>query len=209
MSQRSQVYLYPWIPSEVELDYIVLDRSMGMYPIPLAQYRTYFYNIFAGTEYHIEHQIDDFYLFRRMRVTPDVSRHDTWGHILTLTGYTVNFSHPDGNFQQTGSPSQTTARVELLWKVEQATSQNYTVFVHLLDQQQQILAQHDSWPADEHRPTSILAPGDVIRDVHYLSWNGGTAAEAFFLRIGLYDSVSTIPLVLPDEQTFIIVQAIP
>jgi hypothetical protein len=73
--------------------------------------------------------------------------------------------------------------------VEQPIAQNYSVFVHLLGTDGRLLAQHDSWPADAHCPTSVLPPGTTIRDVHYVSLPEAVAPDAV-VRVGLYESTT-------------------
>ncbi|MGB0383587.1 MAG: DUF2079 domain-containing protein [Ardenticatenaceae bacterium] len=227
LSHREQIYLFPWLPSNKKIDYIVLDRSMESYPLGPDEYQSHFYDLAAGAkkgagnQYEIEYQIDDFYLFRRVeQLEPTVSRQDTWDDAFTLTGYHIAISTTTGPFQRSNleADASLTARVELFWRVEQAMGQNYSVFVHLLDPQQQIITQHDGWPADGYRPTSALTPGDLVRDIHYLSWPTPQPATAgakkgsldgLSLRIGVYDSQAGTSLLLPDGQPFIVVPFAP
>jgi hypothetical protein len=83
-------------------------------------------------------------------------------------------------------PAASTLRLSLFWRVDQSIEQNHTVFVHALSQNGQLLAQHDSWPADAHRPTSVLPTGTVFRDVHYLTLSH-PAGRDVLLHVGLYD----------------------
>ena len=207
LSHRERIYLYPWVPEGETADYVALDRSMGTYPLPYGQYWSYFYDVFASTNYEIVAQVDEFYLMRRTdALVPEVPRHDTWSDMLTLTGYTALTATPDGPFHlTTAAPGETTARVALIWQAEQAMTLNYTAFVHVLDGGGQLLAQHDSWPADTSRPTSVLSPGTTIRDTHTLTWTAPVPLDRISLRIGLYDSETGIPLTLPDGEPFIVV----
>jgi len=93
-------------------------------------------------------------------------------------------------------------RVVLYWDVLAEMGQNYTVFVHALDLQENILGQHDSWPADTHRPTSVLAVGDKVRDVHYLTITEPITIDDLSLRIGLYESTSGKILLNAAEQPY-------
>ncbi|MEA3374832.1 MAG: DUF2079 domain-containing protein [Chloroflexota bacterium] len=65
----------------------------------------------------------------------------------------------------------------------------------------QLLAQHDSWPADAHRPTSVLPPGTVVRDVHYLTVPQAISGEVV-ARVGLYDEQGT-HLTTQEGQEFV------
>ena len=88
--------------------------------------------------------------------------------------------------------------MSLFWRVEQSVGQNYSVFVHLLSPDGRLLAQHDDWPADAHRPTSVLPPGTVVRDVHYLDVPEETLDAV--LRVGLYEGITGDRLLLQDGQ---------
>ena len=207
LSHRQQIYLFPWMPPKEEIDLFALDRQTSPYPMSAEDYRGAFYDFLADPHYEIVQQIDGFYLFRHTDTpAPAVSRQDSWGDIMTLTGYTVTQASPGGEYQNTTVPASTkTARVELFWRVEQATDQNDSVAVHVIDSQSRILGQDDSWPVDGQRPTSALAPGTLIRDVHELSWSQAAAPEELSLRVGLYDSATQQPLLLADGEAFIVV----
>jgi len=207
LSHRERIYLHPWVPAGTQVDYVALDRSMGTYPLPYGQYWSYFYEVFASSAYEIAAQVDEFYLFRHVgEAQPAALRHDTWSDAMTLWGYTVVTDSAVGGFQRTAAPpGEHAARIELYWQAEQEMDRNYTAFVHLLDGTGGLLAQHDSWPADAHRPTTVLSPGARIRDTHTLTWTQQVAPETLILRIGLYDSESQIPLSLPNGESFIVV----
>jgi uncharacterized membrane protein len=202
LSHREQIYLFPWVPEDVRPDYVVLDREMGTYPVEVDAYRSLFYDLLAGTEYKVDHQVDSLYVFRYVGdVSPDVVREDQWDDALTLTGYSAAAAPPGEAFGPIAGelPAGTTVRLSLFWRVDQSMGQNYTVFVHLLSEDGRLLAQHDAWPADAHRPTSVLSPGDVVRDVHYLTIPEKVSATAV-VRVGLYESISDTRLLLQDGQ---------
>jgi uncharacterized membrane protein len=200
LSHREQIYLFPWVPKDVQPDYVVLDREMKTYPLVIDAYRSLFYNRLAGTEYQIDHQIDSLYVFRYAgSVSPAVAREDRWGEALTLTGYEVAAAPPGEAFGPVEGelPAGATVCVSLFWRVEQPIEQNYSVFVHLVSADGRLLAQHDGWPADAHRPTSVLLPGAVVRDVHYLDVGEAVSTDAV-LRIGLYESMTGEHWLLQD-----------
>lgn len=208
LSHRPQIYLFPWISDGIQPDYLIFDRELGTYPLARGAYRTQFYDVLAGTEYRIEEQVGSFYVFvYEGTVSPEVSRQDTWAESLTLTGYDVAVAPPGGAFRSVAGqiPSGGVVRVSLYWRVEQPMSQNYTVFVHLLGGDGRVLGQHDSWPADEHRPTSVLTPGTLIRDVHYVPVAESLAIKDAALRVGLYESSTGQALSTDDDQEFVVV----
>jgi hypothetical protein len=165
-------------------------------------YRSFFYDLLAGTEYKIDQQVDSLYIFRYMGdVSPAVAREDQWDGELTLIGYSAAAAPPREAFESIAGelPTGTTVRLSLFWRVDQPIGQNYTVFVHLLSEDGRMLAQHDAWPADAHRPTSVLLPGDVVRDVHYLTIPETIPATAV-VRVGLYEGITDRHLLLQDGQ---------
>ncbi|MBN1318860.1 MAG: glycosyltransferase family 39 protein [Anaerolineales bacterium] len=75
----------------------------------------------------------------------------------------------------------------LYWEALAPDGNDYTVFVHLLDDSGRLITQADSPPQDNHYPTSIWAPGEKIQDPHRLSLPNGLAGSRCQLAIGLYD----------------------
>jgi uncharacterized membrane protein len=194
LSHRERIYLFPWFPDETPPEYIVLDREMKTYPVKTPTYRTLFYNVLAGTDYEIDYEIGSLYIFKdKGHVVPEWRSGERWGKLLTLMGYSVAVAPPGeafGPMPDEPLPAGSTMRVSLFWRVDETAERNYTVFVHALSGDGQLLAQHDSWPADAHRPTSVLPPETVFRDVHYLPFPQGASGEVA-LRVGLYDEEGT------------------
>jgi uncharacterized membrane protein len=193
LSHRERIYLFPWFPDETPPEYVVLDREMKTYPVKTPTYRTLFYDVLAGIEYEIDYQIGSLYIFRNGgKVSPEQKSGERWGEVLTLMGYSVALAPPGEAFAPLSSalPAGSTMRVSLFWRVDETADRNYTVFVHALSGDGQLLAQHDSWPADAHRPTSVLPSETVFRDVHYLTLPQGASGEVT-LRVGLYDEEGT------------------
>ncbi|MEZ4767835.1 MAG: hypothetical protein R2844_05345 [Caldilineales bacterium] len=83
-----------------------------------------------------------------------------------------------------------TLNLTLFWHPLAETSQSYSVFVHLVDKEGRIVAQHDGVPADGVLPTSIWVRGEVILDPHALSLPADLPAGQYELRAGLYDPAS-------------------
>ncbi len=190
LSHREQIYLFPWVPVEVDPDYIVLDRDMRTYPMERPAYRTSFYDLLAGTKYGIDQQINNFFVFRYAgRVTPTFGLADQFSGLFTLTGFSTALAPPGEAFGSIPEelPAGSTMRISLFWHIDKPVEQNYTVFVHASGQEDQLLAQHDSWPADAHRPTSVLPTGTAFRDVHYLTLSQSASSDEIKLHVGVYD----------------------
>lgn len=89
---------------------------------------------------------------------------------VTLTGYRV-----EGNRQ---------LHVVLFWRANQRVEKNYTVFVHLADTNQRIVAQQDRAPAFGLYPTTAWQPGESIVDAYDLSVD---TSGKYTLIVGMYD----------------------
>jgi 4-amino-4-deoxy-L-arabinose transferase-like glycosyltransferase len=76
--------------------------------------------------------------------------------------------------------------VALHWRCLQPPNADYTVFVHLLDADGRVVAQHDSQPKGGAYPTSVWDVGEVVEDVHVLSLPPDLVPGRYWLRVGLY-----------------------
>ncbi len=80
--------------------------------------------------------------------------HHTLGDELVLVGYDV----PD--------TIAYTLPLTLYWEGLTKIDNDYTVFVHVFDEQGSLLGQDDCQPRDAHYPTSMWAEGRVVEDRH-------------------------------------------
>ncbi len=79
-------------------------------------------------------------------------------------------------------------------------TQDYHVFIHLLDRQGQLVAQADGQPAHWTRPTSTWTVGELVVDRHGLWIPTGTAPGVYQLSLGLYRPEDGQRLPLADGQ---------
>jgi len=78
----------------------------------------------------------------------------------------------------------------LYWRALEGTpAADYWVFVHLRSADGQLIAQHDSAPANGARPTTTWQPGDLIVDPHQLIFNeaGANYTGVAEIAVGLYN----------------------
>ena len=75
----------------------------------------------------------------------------------------------------------------LVWRAESETPVNYHVFIHLVDEAGNILAQSDAVPAGWTRPATGWLPGEYIVDPHALQLPAELPTGPLSLRVGLYD----------------------
>jgi hypothetical protein len=78
-------------------------------------------------------------------------------------------------------------RVTLWWLTSKPLPRDYKVFVHAVDAQGQIVAQHDSMPRNNAAPTSQWRSGQVVMDVHEFQIPPDNTAVAIRINAGLYD----------------------
>ena len=79
-----------------------------------------------------------------------------------------------------------TLQVTLHWQAEQVPDADYTVYLHLIDEQGNLLGQHDSPPQSGAYPTSWWLPGDVVVDQHTIRLDEPLTVPAH-LQVGMYD----------------------
>jgi hypothetical protein len=85
----------------------------------------------------------------------------------------------------------------LLWQADAELPQSWRVFVHLLDEDGQMVAQADGEPANWTRPTTGWAAGEFVLDTHTLTLPNGPATSNYTWRIGLYDPATGERLLTP------------
>jgi hypothetical protein len=79
-----------------------------------------------------------------------------------------------------------TLTLTLTWQAVAPVAGDYTVFVHVLDQDGTKIAQQDTRPCSGDCPTDAWRPGDLIVDRHEISLPADTAGRARRLALGLY-----------------------
>ncbi|MCE5260184.1 MAG: glycosyltransferase family 39 protein [Chloroflexi bacterium] len=79
-----------------------------------------------------------------------------------------------------------TETIVFYWRSLAPTDTNYTVFVHLVDAEGNVIAQADSQPRQARFPTALWAKGDTIQDAHTISVPPTAASGEYTLRVGFY-----------------------
>jgi uncharacterized membrane protein len=111
---------------------------------------------------------------------PDAAQPVQWslGEHISLVGYNV----------VPGSPSVDEAiLVRLYWRSDGQVSEDWTVFAHLVDADQRIVAQHDGQPDRARYPTSQWLEGEIVEDEHLLVPAPGYDPGEYSLVVGMYD----------------------
>lgn len=79
-------------------------------------------------------------------------------------------------------------RVTLYWRSAQKIEKDATVFVHLADVNDRLVAQQDSTPARGTYPTSAWQPGELVLDGYELEVD--VAPGTYSIIVGMYDPVT-------------------
>ena len=76
--------------------------------------------------------------------------------------------------------------VHLYWQALAPVQTDYTVFVHLLDEDGEIEGQGDGLPAGGFYPTSFWDPGETVEDEHQVLVSAQAEKGTYQLAVGLY-----------------------
>jgi hypothetical protein len=80
--------------------------------------------------------------------------------------------------------------VSLSWHHLHQTESDYTVFVHLVDENERVWTQHDGQPVGGSRPTSSWQSGEQVTDNHGLAHPPDIPPGVYSLVVGLYDAAT-------------------
>lgn len=77
--------------------------------------------------------------------------------------------------------------VDVTWQALAPMAENYTVFVQVVDEQDRIVGQVDTWPRQGTSATSQWRPGEVVRDTYTVQLGGdATPGSRYRLLVGWY-----------------------
>lgn len=175
---------------------------LGISPdFPAPSYGQIFVALYLyATEEHLPvldsegHPISDSLIFGRFRVAssfpsePSIENpvHFNVGNVAALIGYEIAPPAPPGN----------PMRVTLYWKALQDTDRDYTVFLHLEDEQGTLWGQQDGQPRNGTYPTSLWEEGEIIEDEHLIPLSRDAPAGEYRLVLGLYllETMERLPI---------------
>jgi len=134
--------------------------------------------------------IGHFRLEPRQRVVyrPFYNARYVFGERIALLGFDVYPTTPVA-----GQPWEIT----LYWQALHPIPTDYTVFIHLLDEEGQLVAQGDAPPVKGYYPTTFWQPGEQIRDGHLVVVPADLVGKKCSLAIGLYrpDTGARLPVI--------------
>lgn len=108
------------------------------------------------------------------------------GEYVKLVGFNLNLTDSD------------TVALTLYWQSLQSMTDSYKVFVHVLDQDQQLIDQRDQIPMAGQAPTTTWLPGEIIVDKYEFSIDPVPTSD-YQLAIGLYDEKTGKRLNVPNN----------
>jgi 4-amino-4-deoxy-L-arabinose transferase-like glycosyltransferase len=86
---------------------------------------------------------------------------------------------------RTVSPGESLT-LDLYWSSVAPVGENYTVFIHLLDEDGNLVGQGDGLPVNGRYPTSVWSPGELILDTHVIPVSDEIPPGRYTLIAGLY-----------------------
>lgn len=95
-------------------------------------------------------------------------------------------------------------RLTLYWRSLAVMDTSYTVFVHLLDSKNVVLAAADGLPGGGEFPTTGWLEGEFITDVHSFTLPPDLPEASYPIEIGLYDADTGARLKTPAGQDHVI-----
>jgi len=116
-------------------------------------------------------------------------RREILGGTIALLGYDIASARV--------RPGET-VMLTLYWQATQGVDGNFTVFVHVLNEEGQVMAQQDNEPNGGQYPTSAWVPGEVIRDTYAIPLPPELPSGRYLLSIGMYawPSLKRLPVTL-------------
>ena len=81
-----------------------------------------------------------------------------------------------------------TISVSLYWQATEVPNLDYSVFVHLIDESEQLVSQKDHAPGEDRGyPPTSWSRGDIVEDKHIIDIPPEVGPGTYRLRVGVYD----------------------
>jgi 4-amino-4-deoxy-L-arabinose transferase-like glycosyltransferase len=137
-----------------------------------------------------------------------------WGYRLDLPSFAphVAASHLGSGIELCGHALSSdelrpgdVLTVTLFWERDGSVAEDYTVFVHLVDEENHMSGQHDGPPLMGAYPTSRWTKGLLLPDPHALVISPETPPGKYRLLVGMYHwpSLERLPAYRPDGERWL------
>jgi hypothetical protein len=113
---------------------------------------------------------------------------------IALQDYSLTISRP-----ATATLDSRDLGVLLRWRANRPVASSYKVFVHVVDDSDQLIAQDDSIPAVWTYPTSDWPAGALISDFHWIRLPPMAVGKPYTVTVGLYDESTGARLKRVDD----------
>ncbi len=126
----------------------------------------------------------------------------THGFVVEINGNTAGLERGPAAIPLTAhGPLQAgeVVRLDITWQALQPFSEDWKVFVHLVDAKGQVLAQFDGQPREGDYSTSRWIPGELIKDSYPLLMPATLPPGPYQVFVGLYSEVTGARLPVPND----------
>ena len=131
--------------------------------------------------------------------TPDVPdrildahlRNPETGDAVTLQGYSLLHDR---------LAAGDIAQITLFWQAEGTPQQRYKAFLHLLDEQNQIVGQRDAEPGGGANLTTLWQPGETVVDNYGVPIHPATPPGTYRVEVGMYNLQTGQRLLTPEDE---------
>jgi len=103
------------------------------------------------------------------------------------------------DLESTGFSPGEVVPLTLYWRALEQMDTSYTVFTHLIDEDNRIWGQQDNLPQEGEHPTTLWIKGEVVTDRYSIIVNPDTPSDQYIIEIGLYDAETGVRLPVLDE----------
>jgi uncharacterized membrane protein len=203
LATRQQLQMFPWYQKNVRPALIVLDaKSDNIYPyLTTEDLVKDIRALQLDPTVRLAYELDG-YSILALDVNPQTPHQGPWQWppYLELEGYGLTQSDALGAFKPGPfvPAGGRTLRVELYWTARSPMTADYKISVVVRAPDGFILAQDDSWPAQNSLRTQAWAAGRAIRDLHYLALPEGTLPSPLSLSVVVYES-NTLKRLAPED----------
>lgn len=108
---------------------------------------------------------------------------------VELVGYTLD--------RDAARPGES-LRLTLIWRCLEEMDISYTVFTHLLDQNEQMRGQKDNPPKNGTYPTTLWVAGEIVVDEYEIAVKPDAAPGLHVIEVGMYDPANVQRLQVVD-----------
>jgi hypothetical protein len=103
------------------------------------------------------------------------------------------------DLEATGFSPGEAVPLTLYWRALEQMDTSYTVFTHLIDEENRIWGQQDNVPKQGQHPTTLWIEGEVVADPYRIVVDPNTPSGQYAIEIGLYNADTAVRLPVLNE----------